>query len=243
MLYTLAVRKNLSCTAHRPPIAVSGRAVKNRRIYMQQEQKRDFDAAAANWDQEPRRVKLAQDVVAAVRREIPLNDGMTALDYGCGSGLVTLGLHPFVAKITGADSSRGMLEVLDRKVREQGLDNVETKLVDLEQQRLEGSYDLITSSMTMHHVKDVPALVASLVPALKSGGWLALADLESEDGRFHDDPAGVLHHGFAREFLVEQFTKNGLADVRVVVAAAIEKPAPGGGKSSYPVLLWLGRRK
>ncbi|HBA86768.1 MAG TPA: class I SAM-dependent methyltransferase [Geobacter sp.] len=209
---------------------------------MHQEQKRDFDAAAANWDQEPRRVKLAQDVVAAIRRELPLHGRMEVLDYGCGSGLVTLGLQPFIGKITGADSSRGMLDVLAGKARERGVGNVATALLDLEHQQLDGSYDLITSSMTMHHVKDVPALIASFVPALKEGGWLALADLEAEDGRFHDDPTGVLHHGFAREFLVEEFSRNGLSDVRVVIAAAMEKPGANGEVRTYPVLLWLGRK-
>lgn len=209
---------------------------------MQTEQKRNFDAAAAGWDQEPRRVKLAQDVVAAILQELPLNDKMEALDYGCGSGLVTLGLQQFVGRITGADSSSGMLEVLARKLRELKLGNVSVRQLDLEHQPLDCSYDLITSSMTLHHVKDVPALVASLVQGLNAGGWLVLADLESEDGRFHDDPAGVLHQGFAREFLAEEFSRNGLSEVRVAVAATIEKPGADGGTRKYPVLLWMGRK-
>jgi len=50
---------------------------------MQDPGKRDFDAAAAGWDEEPRRVMLAQEVVAAVCRELPLAREMEALDYGC----------------------------------------------------------------------------------------------------------------------------------------------------------------
>lgn len=209
---------------------------------MQNDQKRDFNAVADKWDQEPRRLKLAQEVVDTMRRELPLSPEMEALDYGCGSGLVTLGLQPFVGRITGADSSQGMLEVLKRKLQDQGIRNVATSLLDLEQQRLEGDYDLIVSSMTLHHVQDVPALIDSLAQALKPGGWLALADLKSEDGRFHDDPTGVLHHGFSREFLVEQFSKNGLSAIRVVTAATIEKPGANGSVLSYPVLLCVGRK-
>lgn len=209
---------------------------------MQSENKRDFDAAAKNWDQEPRRLKLALDVLDAMRREIPLSPAMEALDYGCGSGLITLGIQPLVGRVTGADSSRGMLEVLTGKVRDQGAGNVSTILLDLETQRLEGSYDLIVSSMTLHHVKDVPALVASLAGALRPGGWLALADLETEDGRFHDDATGVLHQGFSRDFLAGAFSRNGLADVRVVTAATIEKPADSGAVRQYPVLLCIGRK-
>ncbi|QXE89258.1 class I SAM-dependent methyltransferase [Geomonas subterranea] len=209
---------------------------------MPTENKRDFDAVAGQWDQEPRRLKLAQDVVEAMRKAIPLNSGMYALDYGCGSGLVTLGLQPFVGHITGADSSPGMLEVLNRKIEAQGLENVATMPLDLEKQNLERSFDLIVSSMTLHHVRDVPALVASLAQALKPGGWLALADLETEDGRFHDDPTGVLHHGFSRDFLTGEFARNGLDGLGVVTAASIEKSAADGSSRRYPVLLCVGHK-
>lgn len=209
---------------------------------MQKEGKRDFDAAAAGWDQEPRRVKLAQEITSAICRELPLAKEMEALDYGCGSGLVTLGLQPLVGRITGADSSQGMLEVLERKLRERGICNVVTRFIDLEQQRLDGSYDLIVSSMTLHHVQDVAALIGSLVQMLKPGGWLALADLESEDGGFHDDPTGVHHRGFDREFFRSECSRNSLTGIRIVTAATIEKSDASGGSRSYPVLLCLARK-
>ena len=204
--------------------------------------KRDFSAVADQWDQEPRRLKLAQDVVAAMRQALPLTRDMEALDYGCGSGLVTLGLHPFVGRITGADSSAGMLEVLKRKIQAHGLENITTLPLDLEHQHLEGGFELIVSSMTLHHVQDVPALIATLSKALKPGGWLALADLESEDGRFHDDPTGVLHHGFSCEFFIREFAQNGLADVAVVTAASVEKQGTDGNPRRYPVLLCVGHK-
>jgi ubiquinone/menaquinone biosynthesis C-methylase UbiE len=211
---------------------------------MKKEDKRDFDAAAAGWDAEPRRVKLAQEVVAAVCRELPITPAMEVLDYGCGSGLVTLGLQPFVRRITGADSSQGMLEVLKRKLQERGISNVATKNIDLEDLgRLDGRYDLIVSSMTMHHVLDVTALVGSLAQGLNPGGWLALADLEREDGGFHEDSTGVHHHGFEREFFRSVFLANALVDIRIIEAARVSKPDGAGGLRTYPVLLCLARKK
>ena len=210
---------------------------------MKKEEKRDFDAAASGWDEDPRRVRLAREVVAALSRELPLAPRMEALDYGCGSGLVTLGLQPLVGRMTGADSSRGMLEVLNGKLAAGGIGNVTTRLIDLEAGgRLEGRYDLIVSSMTMHHVADVPALVASFAEMLNPGGWLALVDLEQEDGSFHDDPTGVRHHGFPREFLPGVYGANALSDIRTAPAATIEKPDGTGGVRLYPVLLWLARK-
>lgn len=210
---------------------------------MVKEGRRDFDASALHWDEEPRRVKLAEEIAAAIREELPLSGEMVALDYGCGSGLVTLSLQPDVGRITGADSSRGMLDVLSGKLRQRGITNVDTMLIDLEERtRLESRYDLIVSAMTMHHVDDVAALIGCFAAALNPGGWLAVADLEAEDGSFHDDPAGVLHYGFDPEFFRSAFAMNGLTDIRVVTASTVEKPRAGGARR-YPVILCMGRKQ
>jgi 2-polyprenyl-3-methyl-5-hydroxy-6-metoxy-1,4-benzoquinol methylase len=211
---------------------------------MKKEVTRDFDAASAGWDEEPRRVQLAQDIAAAICRELPLAPEMDALDYGCGTGLLTLALQPYVGSITGADSSQGMLEVLRRKLSERGVSNVSTNFIDLEQREtLQGRYDLIASSMTLHHMQDVEAAVGTFVEALNPGGWLALADLETEDGAFHDDLTGVHHHGFSRELFHSLFSKHGLSEIRIVTAATIEKPDREGRTRAYTVLLALARKK
>jgi 2-polyprenyl-3-methyl-5-hydroxy-6-metoxy-1,4-benzoquinol methylase len=117
-------------------------------------------------------------------------------------------------------------------------------LIDLtSQDRLDGNYDLIVSSMTMHHVCDIAALVSDFVRALNPGGWLALADLETEDGTFHDDPTGVCHHGFERGFIHALLTEYGCSDVRIIPAANVHKETPDGGERLYPVFLAVGKRK
>ncbi|MDP2815869.1 MAG: hypothetical protein Q8O19_04240 [Rectinemataceae bacterium] len=79
---------------------------------MPNENKTDFDQMAADWDSNPMRVKLANDVADTIIREIAPTQDMDALDYGCGTGLVTLKLQPLVKSVTGADSSRGILTLL-----------------------------------------------------------------------------------------------------------------------------------
>jgi ubiquinone/menaquinone biosynthesis C-methylase UbiE len=84
---------------------------------------------------------------------------MDALDYGCGTGLVTLRLQPLVRTIVGADSSSGMLGVLTAKTTKQHLTNVQTRLVDFEHgEKIEGKFHLVMSSMTLHHVQDTARL-------------------------------------------------------------------------------------
>src|SRR5512137_1808837 len=146
---------------------------------MRQEERKDFDKEAAQWDANPGRVKLAHDVADSIIREVVPAREMDVLDFGCGTGLVTLKLQPLVKSVTGMDSSRGMLEVLESKVRGQGLANVRTQFLDLEQGgTVAGRYHLVVSSMTLHHVPDPAGLIAILAGALLPGGTLAVADLD-----------------------------------------------------------------
>lgn len=61
--------------------------------------KRDFDAAAARWDANPMRVQLATATYRAIAAAVPLTPTMRALDFGCGTGLLTFLLHPHVANL------------------------------------------------------------------------------------------------------------------------------------------------
>ena len=66
---------------------------------------------------------------------------------------------------------------------------------------LPGGYDLIFTSMVLHHIEDVPALLSLFAAWCAPGGRLAIADLEAEDGTFHSDMTGVMHKGFDRNEL------------------------------------------
>jgi ubiquinone/menaquinone biosynthesis C-methylase UbiE len=202
---------------------------------------RDFDKAAATWDEEPRRVQLARDVAAAIIAEAEPDSETDALDFGCGTGLLTLLLQPHVRSITGVDTSRGMLEVLERKVREWNLSNVRTCHIDAASRRQpEGAYHLIVSSMTLHHVADLLPLFRMLYGLLLPGGVLCVADLDREDGSFHDDATGVFHFGFDRAEVMRQLAAAGFTDVRAATAAVIRKSSPARTRD-YTVFLISAR--
>ena len=160
-------------------------------------ERKDFDREAASWDEKPERVRLANDIADAIRSDIALTLDMNVLDFGCGTGLVTLRLQPFVGSITGADSSQGMLNILSAKISQQNIANVRTLYLDPDKsESLPGPYHLIVSSMTFHHVKDIHSLVALYYRSIAPEGYLAIADLDSEGGMFHGSNEGVFHPGF-----------------------------------------------
>jgi predicted TPR repeat methyltransferase len=199
--------------------------------------KRDFDAVAGIWDEEPRRVKLAGEIAAAICSRLNLSTDWDALDLGCGTGLVTLALAPRLGSITGIDSSCAMLEKLAEKVQVSGIANVKTALSDLSAGEIpDGNFHLIVSAMTLHHIPDPETLLSSLTSRLYPGGWIAFADLETEDGSFHEDPTGVFHHGFSRAELTALLERSGYVSISITEATAIQK-----GDRTYPVLLVLAQ--
>ena len=204
---------------------------------------RDFDGEARTWDENPGRVKMARSIADAINENVEITGGMEVLDFGCGTGLLTLHFQPMVKKITGADSSQGMLDILASKIENLGLSNV--GIIYLEEGdtgRLRGEYDMIVSGMTMHHVKDIAALVAKFSELVKPGGHICLADLDSDNGLFHEDNTGVFHHGFSRDYLKKELEGAGFSDVKAVTAAEVEKKGADGVERKFTVFLMCGRR-
>jgi len=196
-----------------------------------------FDQAAATWDLTERRVALAHAVAEAITARVPISKEMAVLDFGCGTGLVTLELAPKVGSITGADTSPGMLKTLAEKAEAQDTPIRILSLGDTEAEKLGGPYDLIVSSMTLHHVADVAALFHQFTQHLRPGGQVALADLDEEDGSFHDASVTIHHRGFSRDQIQIWLKGAGFQEIRVETATITQKE----GKN-YPLFLASARR-
>jgi ubiquinone/menaquinone biosynthesis C-methylase UbiE len=207
-------------------------------------EKRDFDKEAASWDENPARVNLAREVANAISTQIVLMPHMDVMDFGCGTGLLTARIQPLVRSVTGVDSSRGMLDILNMKIDKLKLSNVSTVLVDPDRgDALAGSYDLVLSNMTLHHIKEIEPLFAQFYKITKSAGYLCIADLDSDEGRFHEDNSGVFHSGFDRNVLRKIFTETGFENVRDTTAAEVVKPVRTGEMRRFTIFLMNGRKR
>jgi len=205
--------------------------------------KRDFDKEAPTWDENPARVKLAQGIAAAIEKRGVLTPETDAMDFGCGTGLLTLLVRPQIRSIVGVDSSQGMLDALHAKIARLKLTGVRAQLVDLDKgDALGGRYDLIVSSMTLHHIRDVASLFERFRRILTPGGHLALADLDSEGGLFHSDNTGVFHLGFDRATLRQTLKEAGFEDIEDVTASEVVKPTIDGQVRRFTIFLMTGRR-
>jgi 2-polyprenyl-3-methyl-5-hydroxy-6-metoxy-1,4-benzoquinol methylase len=186
---------------------------------------------------------MANDIASAITGEIRVTSDMDVLDFGCGTGLLTLHFQPLARSVTGLDSSPGMLDVINGKIRDRNLANVKARHIDLDKgEVIDGRYHLIASSMTLHHIRDVQPLLDLFYKNTTPGGYLGIADLDLDDGQFHgDNQDGVFHDGFDRAELRRMFTAAGFVDVRDRTATTVVKPVPGGTRA-FTIFLMTGRK-
>ncbi|KAF0107760.1 MAG: S-adenosylmethionine-dependent methyltransferase [Anaerolineaceae bacterium] len=206
----------------------------------------NFDERAKDWDADPMKVERARIVAAAIRSALPLGPfdklratpGTCALEYGCGTGLLGFALQPYLASVTLADTSQGMLDVLAGKIKAAGAANMHPLRLDLCADPLPAArYHVIYSLMTLHHIPDTAGILQKFHAVLEPGGWLALADLDREDGSFHGPEVTDVHHGFERTELQSLAESAGFGGVTFTTVYEI----PKAGRR-YPVFLMTARK-
>ena len=195
-----------------------------------------FAEKAASYEQNQKRVDNVVAIGNAIKAALPLQSGMQLLDFGAGTGLLLQQIAPWVAKITALDVSPSMNAQLRAKAADIACE-LEVLELDLTQTPLQRQFDGIISSMTLHHIADIPALLLQFHQLLRPGAFIALADLDTEDGSFHTEDTGVFHCGFDRAEIATQARAAGFVEVQVNAASVVQKP-----HGEYSVFLLTGRR-
>ncbi len=203
-----------------------------------------FDKAADSWDDDPKKVHMARTIAGEIARQVPLNSEMAAMEFGCGTGMISIGLAPRLKKVLAVDSSEKMIGTLNRKIGKSMAGNISTALVDPKKLRVpsEGRFHLIFSSMVFHHVQDPDRLLRVLCGTMVPGGYLAVADLDREDGSFHGDTPDIYHLGFRRKALAGKMENAGFRSIRDVTAHVISRPDEDGKITDYPVFLMTAQK-
>ncbi|WP_426246930.1 class I SAM-dependent methyltransferase [Nocardioides sp. LHG3406-4] len=185
-----------------------------------------FDDEAATWDDDPGHEERQLAVARAIEEAVSLSPRMSVVDVGGGTGRLSILLADRVGSVVVTDPSSGMVQVARERIEAAGLgDRLRAVQADLTVNRLGGAYDVVWSSMALHHVHDLDGLLRSVAGLLVDGGRLAIADLDEDaDGAFHAGKADFDgHHGFDRQHLGEQLARAGFADVSFVDATTILK--------------------
>ena len=99
-------------------------------------------------------------------------EGKSALDVGCGAGLLTEPLSRMGAKVTGVDASPELIAAAREHAAAQGLE-IDYRAADV--MDVEGQFDLVTSLEVIEHVADPAAFVKALARRLAPGGLMILS--------------------------------------------------------------------
>ena len=160
-----------------------------------------FDTMAAGFDTNPR-VKRAKAVADELRSHIS-SAGKTAIEYGCGTGLVGLNLSDDFSSLTFIDSSAGMVDELQKKIAGRGASKLHTLCCDLMEELPAGlRTDHIFMSLVLHHISDTKKALGVFHEMLNEGGHLLIVDLDTEDGSFHAEyPDFDGHNGYDQSAL------------------------------------------
>lgn len=171
----------------------------------------NFRHKAREWDRNSNRVQGAIKIANAIQKKYLFHKEMDVIDFGVGTGLLGFEVAPFVKKVYGVDTSLAMLE----QVKEKNTPELCLEVIhqDIVQKPLEKEFDALVSSMTLHHVEDLELFFQTIYKNIKKGGFIAIADLEKEDGSFHSSNEGVFHFGFEKEELVTIVEKAGFSNV------------------------------
>jgi len=200
----------------------------------------EFDIKASEWDKNPMHWDRSVAITDLMREVIPLNKDMIALEYGAGTGIASFLLKDILGEITLMDNSSEMVRITNEKIISSKVSNIRALNFDLEKADYpERQFDLIFTQMVLHHVKDVENLLRKFYHLLKPGGFLAIADLYSEDGSFHgEDFTG--HKGFEPEVLSEQIRRLGFKEVRYKKCFEMNKDFSDSETKKFNIFLLTG---
>ena len=202
----------------------------------------NFDERAKDWDSDPNKVERARAVAKAIRSAVPLKTDMSALEYGCGTGLLSFALQSDLGQITLADTSQGMLDVLKEKITASGIMNMRPIRLDLASDSPPAEqFDLTYSLMTLHHIHDTKGLLKKFHALLEPSGILCIADLDKEDGSFHTDGDIDVHKGFERAELHKWVEDAGFTDIKFSTAFENKKKI-GDIEKIFPIFLLTARK-
>ena len=196
-----------------------------------------FDARAREWDKDKMHMERSVAIAAELEKMIPLNHSMKALEYGAGTGILSFLLKDHFSEITLMDNSQEMIKVCKEKVEYHHASHIIPIWFDLVHTNFDGKFDVIYNQMVLHHVNDYEAIINSFYSLLNPDGYLAIADLYTEDGSFHG-PDIKVHLGFDPDKLTEVLKTAGFKKIKHKTCFEITRES---GKK-FPIFLLVAKK-
>ena len=174
--------------------------------------KHDFNHKAETFDS-PKNIFLANLVCQAVEKQINVLSDKEILDFGGGTGLLSLPLAEQAKSVTLVDISEKMLEQARLKAEQQDIKNIQFLEQNLLAKPLEQEFDLIVVCRVLHHMPDLDESLSLFHQHLRENGQLLLADFTKTEAD---------HHGFDLAELEKQLIEHGFSSVHSQILYSAE---------------------
>lgn len=142
----------------------------------QQKERGIWDKLASGYDK--RTLKIYQNAyersVQKIQSVVTKNDHV--LEIGCGTGIVSLGIAPFVKSVIATDISPQMIEIANQKKDSTSVSNVRFETGDgYSFSFAEETFDIVLIFNTLHVLQEPATVLRETHRLLKSGGKLCTA--------------------------------------------------------------------
>jgi len=213
-----------------------------------------WDAIAHGYERHvaPQEAGLASEAL----RLVGLRPGETFLDIAAGTGGLSLPAARLGAKVLATDWSPAMIERFRERVREEGLDNAEGRVMDCHALDLpDGGFDVVASQFGVMLVPDQPVALREIVRVTTTGGRVlviaygspaefetlqvflaALTAVAPDFPGLPDDPPPLEFQLSDPDVFRRRLTQAGLQDVRIERTA--ERPAFTSGQELWDWVLY-----
>lgn len=169
-----------------------------------------FEMIAGTYDS-PGRIHIAKVSSDAIRRYVVDAKSKSAIDFGCGTGLIGLDLIDEFQSMLFLDTSANMIEQVQQKIADAGIQHADTLCFDFETDDLSNlRADYIMMAQVLLHIQDVEFVLTRLFDVLNDGGHLLIVDFDKNDKVVSD----MVHNGFHQEELRNLMSSIGYRDIQ-----------------------------
>jgi ArsR family transcriptional regulator len=162
---------------------------------------------------------------------------LDVVDFGCGTGALTVEMARWAKRVVGIDRSTSVLAKAAERVAHQGAKNVTFLEADLAKLPLPAAKkDVVVLSQSLHHVENPAAVLNEAARILVPGGKVLLLELMPHDEHWVLERLGHMHAGFEPESLKASLRRAGFQGLKLTVF-------PKEGSSPFRLFLLTGAKK
>lgn len=162
---------------------------------------------------------------------------LDVVDFGCGTGVLTVAMAQWAKSVTAIDHNEDVLEQAKQRARNARLKNVSFLRADLHELSLPaGKKDLVVLSQSLHHTDRPEAVLKEAARILEPGGKIIVLELLPHDEKWVLDRLGHKHLGFEPDALQASLEKLKFRNIQRELHAR-------NGDSPFRVFLLTGEKR